>query len=182
VIKWFNLWFFYAVGYLIAIIVQEWANKKRGAPFDDPEFLFQGKKQIFILGMTWLLSGFVISLFVEVNYGVLFYIGLVFYLIGMIVGIITLYEFANNSGLVTQGIHQFSRNPIYVGWLIFYFGLTLMGFSFSIASILFMVYFIITFPYFHWTILLEEEFLSRKYGENYIEYLKNSPRYLKLRK
>ncbi|MHA1585306.1 MAG: methyltransferase family protein [Promethearchaeota archaeon] len=91
-------------------------------------------------------------------------------------------EFAKNSGLVTKGIHRFSRNPIYVGWLVFYLGLSLMGFSGTITawSIIFLAFYFITFPYFHWTILLEEKFLSKKYGESYVEYLKNSPRYLRL--
>ncbi|MFX1514108.1 MAG: hypothetical protein ACFFCQ_16130, partial [Promethearchaeota archaeon] len=65
-----NLWIFYVAGYAIAYSLQIWANKKRGEPFDDPEFLFQGKK-IIVPAMIWLLGGFLISLFVPVNFGFL---------------------------------------------------------------------------------------------------------------
>ncbi len=53
-----------------------------------------------------------------------------------------------------------------------------MGWSESIWSFIFLIYFIITIPYFHWTVLLEEKFLSTKYGDVYKEYLKETPRYL----
>ncbi|MHA1745427.1 MAG: methyltransferase family protein [Promethearchaeota archaeon] len=175
-LKIFNLWFFYLIGYIFALFLQEWANRKRGQPFDDPEFLF-GNKIIVPIAMLWLFSGFGISLFIEVNFDVLFFIGLIFYITGLIIGAIALYSFAHNTGLTTTRIHQYSRNPIYVSWIVFYFGLTLMGWSSSIWSILFLVYFIITFPYFHWTVLLEEKFLVTKFGHNYETYLKETPRY-----
>jgi hypothetical protein len=61
-----NLWMFYVLAYAIALPVQEWANHKRGKPFDDPEFLFNGP-WIFALAMVWLIGGLVISLFVPVD-------------------------------------------------------------------------------------------------------------------
>jgi protein-S-isoprenylcysteine O-methyltransferase Ste14 len=172
-----NLWLFYVIGYAIALIFQFWANRKRGESFDDPEFLFKDKK-IVTIAMIWLFGGFVISIFVPINYGFQFYLGLIFCIIGLIVVLATLYNFAQNSGLVIKGINRYSRNPGYVGWLIFYLGLTIMGWSLTIWSILFFVYFLITIPYFHWTVLLEEKFLLNKYGDGYKEYLIKTPRYL----
>lgn len=172
-----NLWLFYMLAYAIALPIQTWANRKRGEPFDDPEFLLRGKV-IFPLAMIWLISGFVISLFVPVDFGFLFYLGLFFYLGGLIVVGFTFYSFAHNAGLVTTGIHRYSRNPGYVGWTFVIFGLTLMGWSSSLWSTLFLIYFLLTIPYFHWTVLLEEAFLTNKYGESYREYLKRSPRYI----
>ena len=172
----YNLWLFYVLAYAFAFPMQAWANNKRGAPFDDPEFLFRGKK-IITIAMIWLFGGLAISLFVPVDFGILFYLGLPFYLGGMVIVGLTFYSFANHRGLVTTGIHQYSRNPGYVGWTIVFFGLCLMGWSASIWSILFLVYFIITLFYFHWTILLEEKFLTDKYGDVYREYLKRTSRY-----
>ena len=174
----FNLWFFYVIGYVIAYSTQVWANKKRGEPFDDPEFLFSDKK-IVTIAMVWLFGGLVISLFVPVIFELYFYIGLPFYLLGLVIVVLTFYSFAQTPGLTTSRIHHYSRNPGYVGWTILYFGLTLMGWSvISIWSIIFSIYFIITIAYLHWTVLLEEAFLVKKYGESYQEYLKNTPRYL----
>ena len=171
-----NLWQFYVLAYVIALPMQTWANKKRGEPFDDPKFLFRGKT-IFPLAMIWLIGGFIISLFVPLDFGALFSLGLFFYLGGMIIVGFTFYSFSHNRGHVTKGIHRYSRNPGYVGWAFVLLGLTLMGWSASIGSIIFLIYFILTMPYFHWTVLLEEEFLANKYGNSYREYVRSSSRY-----
>jgi protein-S-isoprenylcysteine O-methyltransferase Ste14 len=171
-----NLSLFYVLAYAIALPMQTWANKKRGQPFDDPEFLFRGKT-IFLLAMLWLVTGLIISLFVPIISGSLFIVGLCFYVGGLIVTAFAFYSFANHRGLVTTGIHRYSRNPFYVGWVLVLFGLTLIGWSASIVSVLFLIYFILTIPYFHWTVLLEEKFLASKYGDSYRQYLRSSSRY-----
>ena len=173
----YNLWLFYVLAYAIALPMQSWANNKRGEPFDDPEFLFRGNK-IFAIAMIWLIGGFIISLFVPLEFGSLFYLGLFTYIGGMIIVVFMYYSFAHNRGLVTTGIQRYSRNPGYVGWTFVIFGLCLMGWSASIWSVLFLVYFILTIPYFHWTVRLEEEFLADKYDDSYREYLRNTPRYI----
>ena len=175
----YNLWPYYLASYIIAYSTQVWANHKRGEPFDDPEFLFADKK-IVVIALIWLFGGLVITFFVPVNYGLLFYIGLPIFILGLLVGEIALFSFAMNKGLTTSRIHHFSRNPIYVGTTIMYLGLVLMGWSVpvSVGSILFLIYFILTIPYFHWTVLLEEAFLTKKYGDAYKQYLKSTPRYV----
>lgn len=174
---WNNLWLYYGVAYVIAYSTQVWANKKRGNPFDDPEFLFS-KKIIVIVAFIWLFGGLAISFFVPVGYGIFYYIGFPLFFIGLLIGELTMYSFARNKGLTTSRIHHYSRNPIYVGTTIMYLGLALIGWSESIWSIIFLIYFIITMPYFHWTVLLEENFLKKKYGDAYQQYLKTTPRYL----
>jgi protein-S-isoprenylcysteine O-methyltransferase Ste14 len=176
-----NLWLLYVLAYAIALPMQTWANKKRGQPFDDPEFLFRGKT-IFLLAMIWLITGFIISLFVPIIFGALFIVGSCFYIGGLLVTAFAFNSFANHRGLATTGIHRYSRNPLYVGWVFVLFGLTLMGWSASISSVLFLIYFILTIPYFHWTVLLEEEFLTSKYGDSYRQYLRSSSRYFGLAK
>jgi len=171
-----NLWVFYVLAYAIALPVQEWANHKRGKPFDDPEFLFNGP-WIFTLAMVWLISGLIISLFVPVDFGPLFYVGLIFYIGGIFVGVLGLYSFAQANELVIQGIHRYSRNPLYVGWALAILGMALMGWSTTVWSIAFVIYFIVTLVYFHWTVTLEEAFLLDKYGDPYRNYLNSTARY-----
>jgi len=174
-----NLWMFYVLAYAIILPVQEWANHKRGEPFDDPEFLFNGP-WIFALAMVWLIGGLVISLFVPLDFGLLFYVGLILYIGGIIVGILGLHSFAQSSGLVMRGLHRYSRNPLYVGWALAILGMALMGWSATVWSIVFAIYFLVTLVYFHWTVTLEEAFLIKKYGESYRAYLQSSARYLGL--
>jgi protein-S-isoprenylcysteine O-methyltransferase Ste14 len=178
-IRLLNLWLFYVLAYAIALPVQTWANNKRGAPFDDPEFLYADKK-LFPIAMIWLIGGLLISLFVPIEFGTTFILGMFFYLIGLFIVIATFRSFANNRGLVTTGIHRYSRNPGYVGWSLVIFGMTLIGWSSSFWSIIFLIYFILTILYFHWTVLMEEEFLLNKYGDSYQTYLNNTSRYLSI--
>lgn len=180
-IKLDNLWVFYVLAYAIALPIQSWANNKRGEPFDDPEFLFKGW-QIFTIAMIWLIGGLVISLFVPIKIGSLFFAGLLLYLVGLIIVGLTFSSFANNRGLVTTGIHRYSRNPGYVGWTLVILGMTFIGWSASVWSIIFLIYFLLTIAYFHWTVLLEEEFLVNKYGDSYQAYLDSTARYFSIPK
>jgi protein-S-isoprenylcysteine O-methyltransferase Ste14 len=177
VIELTNLWLFYVGGYAIAYSIQTWANRKRGEPFDDPEFLFSGKK-IVAGALIWILGGFAISLFVPITLGPLFFIGLFIAIAGMLIGASALYSFAHSPGLTIGRIHHYSRNPIYVGWTIYFSGLTLIGWSESVWSLVFLLYLVATMPYLHWTVLLEEKFLVEKYGGSYREYMNKTPRYL----
>jgi protein-S-isoprenylcysteine O-methyltransferase Ste14 len=60
--------------------------------------------------------------------------------------------------------------------------MSLMGWSASLSSILFLVYFFLTNPYFHWTVSVEGDYLVNKHGDSYREFLDNTPRYFKLPK
>ncbi|MFX1285358.1 MAG: methyltransferase family protein [Promethearchaeota archaeon] len=174
-----NLCLFYIAGYAIAYPLRMWAEKKRGEPFEDPELASQ--KRILIPAMIWIIGGFVISLFVPISNGILLYLGLMFSIIGLIIVGLAFYSFANQSGLTMTGIQRYTRNPNYIGWIIFFLDLTLNGWSESIC-ILFLVYLIITIFLLHWFVLQEEDFLANKYGESYQEYLKKTPRYVGLPK
>ncbi len=95
----------------------------------------------------------------------------------MLVGVIGLYSFAQNNELAIRGIHRYSRNPLYVGWALVILGMALMGWSTMAWSIVFVIYFLVTLVYFHWTVTLEEAFLLDKYGDPYRDYLNSTARY-----
>jgi len=174
-----NLWVFYVLAYAIAFPLQIWANNKRGKPFDDPEFLY-GDRKIFPIAMAWLFGGLAISLFVPVHGGAFFYLGLLFYVGGLVLVAAMYYSFAHHPGLVTTGVHRYSRNPGYVGWAAVMLGLALMGLSPSVWSLLFVAYFLVTVFYFHWTVRLEEAFLVGKYGDSYRDYVNSTSRYFSI--
>ena len=107
---------------------------------------------------------------------ILFYIGLVFYLVGIFIGFLAIYSFATTpiDKPVTNGIFQYSRNPMYLGGLIFFIGIGLVSAS--------PIYLFITLI---WIILLhindisiEELECIKKYGKKYEEYLKKTPRWI----
>ena len=171
-----NLWLFYVAGYAIAYPLRMWAEKRRGEPFEDPDFSSQ--KRMLIPFTVWFVGGLGVSLFVPIGSGALFYLGLLISLLGIIIVALAFHSFANQSGLTTIGIQRYTRNPNYIGWEIFFLGLTFIGWSDDIWSYLFLSYLIVTILFLHWTVLQEEKFLTGKYGESYKEYLKVTPRYI----
>ena len=77
------------------------------------------------------------------------------------------------TGMVSGGIYKFSRNPAFAGFDLIYAG-TAMVFP-GIAALLSAG---ISVTLFHLQILEEEKYLTRKFGSEYEEYKKNTPRYL----
>jgi len=75
--------------------------------------------------------------------------------------------------LITAGLFSVSRNPMYLCFLIFFFGM------FLVHRNMLMLFAIILFPIaIHRQILREEKFLESHYGEEYVEYRKRVRRYL----
>ncbi|MGO8765000.1 MAG: methyltransferase family protein, partial [Limisphaerales bacterium] len=142
----------------------------------DPEMLRQ-HKGVVVGAMLWLFGGLIISLFVPMLFSSVFFVGLAFYILGLGIAAFAFYSFAHQRGLVTGVLYRYSRNPNYVGWILLILGLTLMGWSASFWSFMFLIYFVVTILYLHWTILLEERYLAAKHGDSYRRYLASTPRY-----
>lgn len=75
--------------------------------------------------------------------------------------------------LSSSGPYRWSRNPQYVGWFMF-----LLGFALNDWSLWCLVTMLIVAIYLHLLILVEEEHLRRKFGEQYAEFCQSVPRYL----
>ena len=80
------------------------------------------------------------------------------------------------SNLVTQGPFAFVRNPLYLGNILMYFGISIMSNSLvPYLQILSIAYF--TFQY-YFIIKEEEGFLKTEFGEKYEHYFNNVNRFL----
>lgn len=79
------------------------------------------------------------------------------------------------SNLVTQGPFAYVRNPLYIGNILMYFGVSLMSFSlvpyFQILSILYFIF------QYYYIILEEEKELKVIFGEKYNQYSENVNRF-----
>ena len=72
------------------------------------------------------------------------------------------------SVLVTQGPFAYLRNPLYLGNMLIYFGISIMSNSlFPFLQIIGLVYFYIQY---HYIIIEEEGFLRNKFKEKYEDY------------
>jgi len=70
--------------------------------------------------------------------------------------------------LVTQGPFAYTRNPLYTGNILIYFGISIMANSlFPYLQIIGLIYFYVQYFY---IIKEEEEFLRSKYKEKYEDY------------
>lgn len=79
----------------------------------------------------------------------------------------------NPDKLVTAGTFALSRNPIYVCFLAFFFGMFLQYPNFILAGLIALF-----LPLIHRQILREEAFLRARYGKEYAAYCGRVRRYL----
>ncbi|MDR1619685.1 MAG: isoprenylcysteine carboxylmethyltransferase family protein [Clostridiales bacterium] len=111
------------------------------------------------------------------------YIGILFCYTGLIIFFFALVSFGrawrigidekNSNELITTGIFKYSRNPIFVFMGLYFSGITLIY-----PNIIFTVLTILTIAGIHVQILNEEQFLQKRFGEEYIKYKKQTRRYL----
>lgn len=80
---------------------------------------------------------------------------------------------SQKTAIVTSGVYKISRNPAFVGFDLLYIGTTL-----TVPNAVVMLVAIISIALMHLQILEEEKFLPRAFGEEYIQYKENTPRYL----
>ena len=74
--------------------------------------------------------------------------------------------------LTVSGPYRYSRNPQYVGWLIFLFGYALMDWSLWCLAAL-----VVVAVSLHFLVLIEEEHLQRVFGDRYRDFCRQVPRY-----
>ncbi|MHA7966484.1 methyltransferase family protein [Paenibacillus sp. CAU 1782] len=104
----------------------------------------------------------------------LFLMGLFIYILGIVVLSISAIAFAkpNQRGLNANSIYKLSRNPMYIGYFIYFVGCAVLMHSMLlfIALLLFQLSA-------HWIILSEERWCINKFGSEYTNYMKRVRRY-----
>ncbi|WP_313584023.1 methyltransferase family protein [Lacrimispora sp.] len=105
----------------------------------------------------------------------LFFIALFIYLLGISVLIIATVNFAKpgQSGINTNGIYKISRNPMYIGYFIYFSSCVLL--THSILLLISLLVFQISA---HWIILSEERWCINKFGKEYVNYMSKVKRYI----
>lgn len=105
----------------------------------------------------------------------IFVLGILLYLLGLIICIFSIVDFASPSknGLNSSGIYRYSRNPMYISYFVLFIGCSLLTNSLSL--------FLITLVFqisAHWVILAEERWCIEKFGQSYKDYMKKVRRYI----
>jgi protein-S-isoprenylcysteine O-methyltransferase Ste14 len=80
---------------------------------------------------------------------------------------------SNAGKLVTNGVFAHSRNPFFVSILLFFTGTALI-----FPNLFFLFFAVSAFAGIHFSILKEEKFMQKVYGEEYIDYKRKVRRYI----
>jgi protein-S-isoprenylcysteine O-methyltransferase Ste14 len=147
--------------------------------------------QIFevVLGLPFLAAIglqriFPITFPQEIPTSVTIILGVVFILMGIILVVLTWQEFArydqptdpglSTTKIITTGVFAFSQNPLYLGGILFLFGISL-AFRLSWALILLVP----SIAACHYILIVpEEKYLTAKFGEDYRAYTATVHRWL----
>ena len=113
-------------------------------------------------------------LFGEMSRLIMFILGLFISLFGLFLRLWARNFKANTHGkLATDGLYGYTRNPMYLASF-----LVGLGLSFTLRNIYLIIGYCVVFLVMHSLIILREErFLDKYYGEAYLDYKKNVPRW-----
>jgi protein-S-isoprenylcysteine O-methyltransferase Ste14 len=135
------------------------------------------KDKIYLfLTMVMMIVIVVYSVFLPVKYVTdSFWIGTAIYIIGTIANLMALYDYGTTpeDKPIVKGLYRYSRNPLYVCWIVALAGICIACESWPLV-ILSAVYCIPT----HFLILGEEKYCMKTYKDSYVSYMKQVPRYL----
>ena len=174
-----NAWIFMSV-FLLQMLVMAFADKRIWEKTHVPSGFRQNKleKNIGIIANTIWLSSLGYSVFLPLRLGTpWFYTGLCIFLIGLIIMVISTYDFIATPAdeMITRGSYTFSRNPGYLATFLICLGSGIAGSSWLLILLSVMITLCL-----HKEILIEERYCLDQYGSAFQEYLNRVPRWIGL--
>jgi len=156
--------------------------KKRGAqsPTNALASLSRPKRLAFNASKIIYFPAMVYSIFLPLKLGtVWFYVGLPLTLVGLVTGTIVLVNWAKApiDKPVTNGLYRYSRHPMYITSFFFFLGVSL-----ATASWVFLVFTVVMIVSSLFSSHLEEQGCLEQYGDAYRDYMKRTPRWLRMPK
>jgi len=123
-----------------------------------------------------MFGSFIYSIFMPLKLGTIwFLIGLVVYLAAILLIIVSMINFATTpmNKPVTKGVYRYSRNPMFIGWFLTYFGIAIACISwvYLVITVLFILITTYLSPF-------EEAITLGHYGKAYKEYMKRTPKWI----
>lgn len=159
---------------VVALLYARWEYRKRGRLTLVGLFLLCGMLLMQNLVLEYATSYEIPSTLVD-------YIGVFVAVAGIILCLAGIIPFRSVPKMMCQdvgaltksGIYHWSRNPQYVGYLLF-----LLGFALTDWSIWCLAALLVVAISLHLLVLIEEEHLRRVFGEQYIDFCHRVPRYV----
>jgi protein-S-isoprenylcysteine O-methyltransferase Ste14 len=128
------------------------------------------------------IVGWVLTWFIPYSINIAFWIGLGIIILGLIIfslGFAAMREHPERKqAVVDWGIYRVSRHSHVLAGLICLLGVVVMGWNpHSVIYIILWVYFVLYAALSHFGVLSEEELNIKKFGQEYVDYMKRVPRY-----
>ena len=160
------------IRYILMRIISKEALKRAG--FFPPT---EGKEQVaFYIYQITTLFLLIYLFFSEIKFNTVFnYVGLIVYIIGTILYIKSIIDYSKpqKNGINKNGFYNYSRNPMYIAFFLYF-----LGCSFLIGSWVYFTVLIIFQISVHFLILSEERWCIKEFGEEYKKYMKSVRRYI----
>jgi protein-S-isoprenylcysteine O-methyltransferase Ste14 len=173
-IGWLNAWL--GMAPIIIIMFTVFILNKEALKRATDMSVYQGKDRLrVIISSIVYYTAVIYTLGVALKIGTLwFYIGLIIYILGSIPYVISIFNFSSTpvNEPIVKGVYRISRNPMY-----FFSSLTLFGLAIAGTSYVMFILTIIYVTLNHFIIQSEEKFCFKNYGESYMNYTNNVPRY-----
>lgn len=174
-IGWLNGWILLALEFLIQGLLLLVFSKDVVSRLFDRSGWNKKQRSFTIIGKVFSLACLILILLtpLNINSGV-FIVGLFLYTIGITGLVVAMLNFKDTppDQPVTQGIYKISRHPQIVALFIIFLGICV-----AIGSWLALFALILSKLLQHFGILAEEEICLGQYGESYLNYMKQIPRY-----
>lgn len=174
-IGWLNGWILLALEFLIQGLLLLVFPKDVVSRLFDRSGWNKKQRGFTIIGKVFSLACLILILLtpLNINSGV-FIMGLFLYTIGITGLVVAMLNFKDTppDQPVTQGIYKISRHPQIVALFIIFLGICV-----AIGSWLALFALILSKLLQHFGILAEEEICLGQYGESYLNYMKQIPRY-----
>ena len=178
----YNAWLLtITYGILTIVIMAAIPKEKRKRIVTFPEF--SSKTEKIAVGLTSFIFGrglILYSVFIPIKLFTLsFYIGISLYFLGMFSSVYAMWSFsrADLSRPVTGGIYKLTRHPMQVMSILMWIGIGIAVENWIVIACTLLLG-VLYYPSFK----AQERFCKEKYGAEYIDYMKRTPRYLLCRK
>ena len=137
-------------------------------------------KRDYAIYMIITIILIIYSIFLPLQLGaVWFYTGLIIYLMGFVIFIITIFNIASTlkGKLFSGAAYRFSRHPAYLSMTIIHFGIGIAS-----ASWVFLLLSAIIMVLLNSSVIYEEQACLDEFGEEYRAYKNRTPRWIGIRK
>ena len=171
-----NAWIFMVWIIIFPIITNLIIKKKEVSKTLRTSVPMKYEKTLNVISMVAVYVGGVYSFFLPLKINsIFFYFGLLIFIIGFIIYISIIYNirYAKVNEPFTKGPYKYSRHPLYLALFLILISISIMSFSIVILIVL-----IICGIHQFLVIPAEEQFCLKRFGKDYQEYLKRTPRWI----